>query len=418
METLQQAKQSLQDSARNEWRLRGRKGGFSACTGVGKTKPAIDEMMEQWKLYRALDKPSLTPHRDKPNFLVAVPTEELRDVNWPDEVKKWYGAEGEEMWIACVQAVCYISLHKVRGGYYDLVILDEAHHLTALSHQFFRANVVLAVLALTATWPDPKTEPDKYMMLQEVAPVVFTYPLDQGVDEGMVSDFEINVILSVLDDRKKIIPAGNAKKRFMQTEKAAYEYQSKLITKLRIEQDSGTSLDPGKLAERIKFAELARYRFMCTLPGKLRLAQAVIEREHTQNFIVDASVYALRTLVFAGSIEQCGILCGENVYHSKSTKEPLNKFLSKEISLLGCVKALDEGVNIPDLDQGIIVQVDSNPRSLVQRIGRLVRYREGHVAKVWILCVQSTVDESWLKTALAGFDPKRIKYIAAKNYLP
>lgn len=370
-------------------------------------------MMEQWWNWKAICGCAACGERPlRPNFLVAVPTEQLRDVDWPDEVKKWYGTEGEEMWAACVQAVCYISLHKVRGGYCDLVILDEAHHLTALSHQFFRTNVVLAVLALTATWPDPKTEPDKYMMLQEIAPVVFTYPLDQGVDEGMVSDFEINVILSVLDDRKKIIPAGNAKKRFMQTEKAAYEYQSKLITKLRIEQDSGTSIDPGKLAERLKFAELGRYRFMCTLPGKLRLAQAVLEKEHFGN------PQEIRTLLFAGSIDQCNTLCGDFVYHSKSGRDNLNGFIAKDICLLGCVKALDEGVNIPDLDQGIIVQVDSNPRSLIQRIGRLVRYREGHIAKVWILCVQNTVDENWLKTALAGFDPKRIKYIAAKNYLP
>lgn len=349
---------------------------------------------------------------DKPNFLVAVPTEQLRDVDWPAEVEKWYGDDGTEMWIACVKAVCYISLHKLRGGYYDLVIIDEAHHLTMLSSQFFKANVVLRVLGLTATAPDPKVEPEKYILLREIAPVVFSYPLEQGVDEGVVADFEINVILSVLDDKKKIIPAGNKKKSFLQTEKAAYDWQSKLITSMRIEMGNGLSKDPAKAAERLKFMELARYRFMCNLPSKLRIAQAVIEREYA---LVPALV---RTLVFAGSIEQCTILCGTSVYHSKSGREELGRFIRKEISLLGCVKALDEGVNIPDLDQAIIVQVDSNPRSLVQRVGRVVRYREGHKARIFIICVQNTMDESWLKTALAGFDEKRIKYLTAKSYVP
>jgi len=359
------------------------------------------------------------PH---PSFLVAVPTEQLRDVDWPAEVKKWYGDEGEQMWTACVQAVCYISLHKVRGGYYDLVIIDEAHHLTMLSSQFFRANVVLRVLGLTATFPDPKQEPEKYTLLREIAPVVFTYPLDQGVDEGVIADFEINVILSVLDDKKKIIPAGNKKKPFLQTEKAAYEYQSKRITAMRIELGNGLSKDPAKAEERVRFMELARYRFMCNLPSKMRIAQAVIAKEYVGPLLAAVEHvqphHMQRTLVFAGSIEQCGILCGEQVYHSKSGKDALNKFLSKELSLLGCVKALDEGVNIPDLDQAIIVQVDSNPRSLVQRVGRVVRYREGHKARVFILCVQNTVDESWLKTALAGFDVKRIKYLTAKSLVP
>lgn len=415
----QEAKDSLQQTARNEWVRRGRKGTLAQCTGSAKTKVALDEMMQMWAAYKKDESDLVSGKWDflvrpqPPHIFVAVPTEQLRDVDWPAEIRKWYGEEGMVMWSECVQAVCYISLHKYRGGIYDLVILDEGHHLTQLSAQFFQTNITAAVLCLTATFPDSKSEPHKYALLSEIAPVVFTYPLDQGVDEGVVSEFEINVILSVLDDRKKIIPAGNKKKPFLQTEAAAYAYQSKRITSIRIEVGNNLG-DAEKNAKRLQFMEIARYRFMCNLPSKLRLAQAVIEREYTKH----SDCPAPRTLVFAGSIEQCSILCGEQVYHSKTDDTALIAFKEKKISLLGCVKALNEGVNIPDLDQGIIVQVDSNPRSLIQRIGRLVRYREGHVSKVFILCVQNTVDESWLKSALAGFDPKRIKYLTAKSYMP
>lgn len=414
------SKTLLQQTARNEWRLKGRKGTLAQCTGSAKTKIALDEMMVIWGAYnnevmrkiRDGEGPCVND-RDEPAFLVAVPTEQLRDVDWPAEVEKWYGEQGMEMWAACVVAVCYISLHKYRGGYYDLVILDEAHHLTVLSSQFFGSNVVQAVLGLTATFPDPKIEPQKYLLLKDVAPVVFVYPLEQGVDEGVVADFEINVILSVLDDRKKIIPAGNKKKPFLQTEQAAYMYQTKRITAIRIEVDSALG-DAEKNAERLKFMEIARYRFMCNLPSKLRLAQAVMARELPN----PEAEGALRTLIFAGSIEQCDVLCGPLTYHSKTDDKALIAFKEKRIAMLGCVKALNEGVNIPDLDQAIIVQVDSNPRSLIQRVGRIVRYREGHKAKIFILCVQNTVDESWLKSALAGFDPSRIKYLTAKSYVP
>lgn len=414
MTNLHEAKDSLQQAARNEWRRKGRKGTLAACTGTGKTKPAIDEMMEAWQQHKASAYEGTfgeMHHIDKPNFLVAVPTEQLRDVDWPNEVKQWYGTEGEEMWQLCVTAVCYISLHKVRGGYYDLVVLDEGHHLTELSAQFFKANVVLSVLCLTATVPDPKTEPVKYALLREIAPVVFVYPLEQGVDDGVVADFELNIVLSVLDNKKKIIPAGSKAKPFLQTEEAAYKYQHNRITALRIKVDQRLG-DPASLAKSLQFMELARYRFMCNLPSKLALARAIIKKEHTEN------PEHPRTLVFAGSIEQATILCGEDVYHSKSPKTALQKFLDMELDLMGCVKALNEGVNIPFLDQEIICQVDSNPRSLVQRIGRMVRWRPGHVGKAFILCVQNTVDESWLKTALAGFDEKRIKYLTAKTYIP
>jgi len=421
MTNLQEAKDSLQQAARNEWRLKGRKGTLAQCTGSGKTKPAIDEMMDGWERYKVeRDKYVIAAQAEgkevigappQPAYLVAVPTEQLRDVDWPAEVKKWYGDAGEEMWIACVTAVCYISLHKYRGGYYNLVILDEGHHITILSSQFFRANVVMAVMCLTATQPDPRVEPEKYLLLKEIAPVVFTYPLEQGVDEGVVSEFEINVVLSVLDDKKKIIPAGSKAKPFLQTEYAAYAYQNKRIMSMRIAVGGGGA-NAAKNAKALKFMELARYRFMCNLPSKLRLAQTIIKKEHVEN------PEHPRTLIFAGSIEQAGILGGEHVYHSKSGKTALKQFLDLEIDELVCVKALDEGVNIPMLDQGIIVQVDSNPRSLIQRVGRIVRYRPDHKARIFILCVQNTVDETWLKSALAGFDEKRVKYLTAKTYMP
>lgn len=407
----QEAKDSLQQTARNEWVRRGRKGTLAQCTGSAKTKVALDEMMQMWRAYKAMPShvSEFGEFRDMPHpiFMVVVPTEQLRDVDWPAEVEKWYGAEGLEMWTTGVTAVCYISLHKYRGSHYNLVTLDEGHHLTGLSSEFFRNNIVEAVLCLTATFPDSKSEPHKYALLSEIAPVVFTYPLDQGVDEGVVSDFEINVILSVLDDKKKIIPAGSKKKPFLQTEAAAYAYQSKLITSIRIEVGNNLG-DAEKNAKRLQFMEIARYRFMCNLPSKLRLAQAVMTKEITDG---------QRTLIFAGSIEQCGVLCGNAVYHSKTTDEQLKLFAEKKINMLGCVKALDEGKNIPDLDMGLITQIDSQPRRLVQRIGRLIRFRKGHKARIFILCVQNTVDESWLNSALAGFDPKRIKYLTAKSYI-
>ena len=38
---------------------------------------------------------------------------------------------------------------------------------------------------------------------------------------------------------------------------------------------------------------------------------------------------------------------------------------------------MDEGIDIPSADTGIILASSTNPREYVQRIGRLIRYYEG-----------------------------------------
>lgn len=405
MATANEAKSALQQVFRDTWN-KTRRGTGAKATGTGKTKPAIDEMMSLYRL--AFTNAGVTINVYLPKFFVAVPTEELRDNGWPKEVEEWYGAEGLQMWRECVTCICYISMHKYRGEIYDLVVLDEAHHITVLNSGFFQSNVASAVMGLTGTYPDKEKEPDKWMLLNSIAPIVFTYKLDQGVDDGIVSDFELHIIMSSLDKVTKNIPAGNKDKPFKQTEAAAYLYLSKRIMSLQIETNNGLSKrTPEQLYKATKFAQLARHRFLCNLPSKLKLAKIVMES------IVKPE---LRTLIFAGSIEQCNILGGENVYHSKVDDTALRKFMAMEINTLVAVNALNEGANIPALDQELIVQVSSNPRDLAQRVGRVVRFREGHKAMVYILCVQDTQDESWLKDSIKSFDEKRIFYHSSRSY--
>lgn len=423
---MSETKSALQMEARAAWRRGGSKGTLAAATGVGKTKPAIDEMMEIWQGWKStltpediIDGPALTP----PEFLVAVPTETLRDTGWPDEVRLWHGDEGMEMWEACVTAVCYIAMHKLRGGYYSLVILDEGHHITSLNAMFFDQNVVMAIMVLTATFPSEKNEGFKFYLLHKLAPVCFTYPLEQGVEDGLIADFELRVVLCTLDGHTKNIKSGPAAKPFMTTERKYYDYLTKAINKKYVEQNLElpqgakplTDTQRAAIQKSIDFLTLKRAQFLYNLSSKTKLAKAVIHTEWG-----DQASYQKgrpRTLVFCGSIKQCEELCGAQVYHSKSPSLALEAFMEEDISLLGCVNSLNEGINVPNLEQSIIVQASSNPRDMVQRVGRNVRWREGGgVRKVWILCAQDTQDESWVKNALASFSPERIKYLSSRTY--
>ena len=95
------------------------------------------------------------------------------------------------------------------------------------------------------------------------------------------------------------------------------------------------------------------------------------------------------------------------------TLDNLRLFKEDKIDKLSCVLQLSEGVNIPNLKQGIIMHAYGNERKSAQRIGRLLRLNPKEKAVVHILCYVNTVDEKWVKSALDGLDQTKIEW---KNY--
>jgi len=380
-----QNKSRVQQEAKLAWEAGGHWGLLAMATGTGKSKIAIDAVTELCE-----------PMFAKPRILLVVPTEKLRDDNWLDEFNKW----GAGKWYKNLQRSCYVSITKYEMQSYDLVILDEAHNLTERNSDFFARNTVQRVLALTATPPNPKgseTDKAKALLFQQFRiKTDFEYTLDQAVSSGLVAPFEIKVVECTLDDTQKYIKAGNEKNRFYQTEVQAYKYISGLILKLQI----------AKKEDVLKFKYMERMRLVQNSIAKAKLAEHIIKTKMAPDD---------RALIFCGSIAQAETLMGSAVYHSKSGDAALRAFQDKVLNKLGCVEALNEGINVPDVDQGLIVQLNSSKKDLVQRIGRLIRKRPGHKAIVWIIVAVDTVDKNWFEKAIEGFDKSVIEYIHAKN---
>ena len=145
-------------------------------------------------------------------------------------------------------------------------------------------------------------------------------------------------------------------------------------------------------------------RFLQNLKTKYKVAEHIIK-----DYIKDE-----KHLVFGSSIEMVEKMC-KYTFHSKTDDKDFNKFVKGKVKQLGCIKALNEGVNIPDLDSAIITAYSSNPLETIQRIGRVVRVREGHQATIWILCCLETQEVKWLDKALEGFDKSVVEYINYKN---
>jgi superfamily II DNA or RNA helicase len=118
-----------------------------------------------------------------------------------------------------------------------------------------------------------------------------------------------------------------------------------------------------------------------------------------------------KCILFANTQDQADRLCTHS-YHSTNPKseENLVLFKSGQILKLSAVHQLSEGVNIPNLKQGIIMHAYGNERKFQQKLGRMLRLNPDDKAIVHILCYMDTVDEKWVKEALEGLDETKITW--------
>ena len=95
-------------------------------------------------------------------------------------------------------------------------------------------------------------------------------------------------------------------------------------------------------------------------------------------------------------------------YHSKMTKKQRNlsleKFNEGSVCVLCSTKALNQGFDVSSAEIGIICGLTSKALTMIQRIGRLIRYQEGKIGSIYILYVKDSQEEKWLKNSVKSLD--------------
>lgn len=424
-------KDTLHDIFLERWIENNYWGAGYLATGTGKSR--IGVLATQFS--------TILSEHESPRVLLVVPTERLRDENWKEEYEKWGGMKE---WDNNLVRTCYASLSKIEEEQeWDLVILDEGHRITEHNYQFFEKNKVKRLLLLTAT---PPPEPEKKQLLRQlrVEPLL-EYTVEEAEQDGLVSPFQIYVIKSYLDDVNKNIKAGNEKRRWYQTEKEKYTYLCNQIEKILEEkkeklgvfQNLNTQvlyeLRTGRIPsyyiteeeekEYQKYLKIEksydkkwemlimqRMQFIYNLQSKTNLARRVVKKLKTETN---------RILLFGGSKLQVEEICGKDkVFHSSSNTQKqlkeentaFHRFKSGILDLLGVIKSVNEGHTIPNLDIGIVVQINSKELDIIQRIGRIIRYRKDFTGKIFIIVCWDSVDRTWFEKATSGFQEKQIKW--------
>lgn len=82
-------------------------------------------------------------------------------------------------------------------------------------------------------------------------------------------------------------------------------------------------------------------------------------------------------------------------YHSGKSEYEMTRIFSecgRGFNVLLAVRALDEGVDVPEVKIGVVVASGQSVRQLVQRKGRIMRPREGKQAKLYVIYAQDSVE--------------------------
>jgi superfamily II DNA or RNA helicase len=229
--------------------------------------------------------------------------------------------------------------------------------------------------------------------------------LEKGIGEDINAPYKFVVIGIKPDTTTADIPAGSKDKPFNQTEFAAHNYLNKAIQMCAAKGELDTWKGKALVTKRM--------RMIYNSATKRRAARHILTKIYKPD---------KRILVFGGSIEQIETLLPKYAYHSgtakdkktgtvkyaKPPKSRLEDFKVEKINILATVGMLDEGANVSNLDYGLIIQADQVERRMIQRMGRLVRKREGYEAIIYGIFLRGTQDEKWFNNSISSLPSYRV----------
>jgi superfamily II DNA or RNA helicase len=344
-----------------------RRASIAVSMGVGKTLIGLRHMLNEYE-------------RGKRKFLVVAPNLPIFD-SWKADAIKF----GMSHLLDSITFSTYRSIAKQERDY-DVVYLDECHSLLP-THEYFLETYGGKILGLTGTPPRHKTS-EKGILVDKFCPIVYKYITDDAVDDDILNDYRIIIHKVPLSKYRTLKVPKRSGGFFMNSEQSSYEYWS-------------AQIESAVTQKQKMMARIMRMKAMMGFDSKTKYA----------NYLL--SMIDEKCIVFCNTTEQADEICSTS-YHSKNNKEVneanIAKFSSGEAECLSCVQQLNQGINIPNLKNGIIMHAYSNERQSSQRIGRLLRLSPNETSIIHILVYENTVDEDWVYEALKELDNSKISY--------
>lgn len=327
-----------------------------------------------------------------------------------EDFKKHYGfnpLDGYNITFVCYQTA---YKHCYENKDIDLVIMDEIHDmLTPKYFNFAKNNLIgknIKCMGLSATI-NKKTkfiiddkEETKKTLLDKFCPIVYSYVLNDALENNTTRELEFIVIEHELDGITKNIQAGKKGAYFLQTELSKYAYLNKNV-KTSFYKDIK---DPKKKEVYITAQASARARFLYSLPSKVEACKELLSFLQEKTLFIGLDSKTILSICPTSIVD-------ENKNHVKH----LEDFKLGKTLLTGSNKMLKQGENIPGLVNLVLLAYYSKSKDFEQYVGRNSRGKD--LGKVFIFLIKNTQEEVWFQSMTEGLNIEFKRFSNVKNYI-
>ncbi|MEM3290616.1 MAG: DEAD/DEAH box helicase [Candidatus Micrarchaeaceae archaeon] len=335
-------------------------------------------------------------------ILVIVPTTALVS-QWLDVFRQAgvyaTSVTGEEKaWAQYTVTTYQSAIRNIdRTASYSIIIFDETHHLFAPEfvqslYAILRSPYHRFLIGLTAT---VREYGEAKMLQNRYFPDVFSMTIEEYRRTGFVPPIEVyyrRVVFSSkdMDEYQEYTKKINNAIRYFGT--GDYDVWLRYA-----------SGDPSKestiIARSAIKARADRNRLLIENPEKMEVALGIV-RENPEPTVIFVDLVDVMNKL--SSYLRANGISSAVVSEETPSDERIRIFRGIQdgtIRVLVGGSAISEGLNLPDLSNAILYDLYVRGRRLyVQRIGRIIRYKPGKKAKLFVLYVAGTIEEENLST--------------------
>jgi len=366
--------------------------GLAAITGFGKTRVSIMCALQS----------------NAVKTTVIVPTKDLKQ-QWLLSLSEWKVPNYE---VYVVNTAAKLKLET------DFLIIDEAH--TSGMADWFQLSWTNAkfnkLLWLSAT---PERKDNKHKKLFQIAPKGMSITFEQALSEGWIANYDMFNVGINLTTAEKVIH-GRIEYDLEKLYLKMHHHKPNVVDVSYIKKNAfdiaGEFISSGewkKISIGKDYYKLIGERKFLLYNAEEKLTRTVnyINKNSNEKILVFS-----QSQEFADKLQEVlGDICVTIHSGLKDKERELNlkKFRDKrtKIRVISSIKALNEGIDLPELTTGICASGTSSKKDAVQMLGRVTRLNGDKHAKFFNLYCKGTQDLYWLNNRQYSLDKNKIKWI-------